>query len=135
MEITDYASLLTVARQQPEPQRFLFVFCLKSLSDFKNAEKSASFKAGQGGELTPVMTLEKPVDELTDFAQLVADAKVQNRSWHIVLVAALGGQGGVMPSSDDAVEQLDKMLKAVESGGHLASYMAFDTDGVPIQFS
>ena len=53
----------------------------------------------------------------------------------MVLVACLAGQGGVMPSSEDAVKHLETMMKTVEMGGNLAKYMAFDTSGTPLVFS
>ncbi len=88
-----------------------------------------------GGELTPVMTLDKPVDELTNFADLVIESHQQKKEWHIVLIAALGGENGLLPSSDESLKPIETMIKTVESGGNLNKYMAFDMDGLPLKFS
>lgn len=134
MDITDFASLLTVARQQPEPQTLLFLFLEKSLSDENKDKKLQSFNASRGGELTPVMTLEKPLDELTSFIDLVAESLDQKRNWHVVLIAALSGSNGIQPNTSIAGHHLDNMIKTVENGGNLSKYLALDLDGNAIVF-
>lgn len=123
-----------MARQQPEPQRFLFVFIKKSLSDYHKDSNEVSFNAGMGGELTPVMTLEKPLDELTNFTDLAAESLEQKKNWDIVVIAALSGENGLMPSADSAFEHLDTMIKTIENGGDLSKYLTFDKEGTPIIF-
>lgn len=134
MDITDFASLLTVARQQPDPQKLLFLFLEKSISDDNKANKQTSFNAGTGGELSPVMTLEKSLDDLTTFQDLVAESREQKRDWHIVLVAALGGKNGELPDTETAFKNLDNMIKTVESGGNISKYLAFQINGDLISF-
>lgn len=134
MEISNYETLLMAAHQQAEPQRFLFVFVSKSLADDHNEAQAAKFKAGLGGELTPVMTVDKPLDELTDFADLVAESELLQKPWDMVLVACLSGKNGVMPTSDDSVKYLEAMMKTVEMGGSLSKYMVFDKTGTPLIF-
>ena len=134
MQITDFASLLTVARQQPDPQKLLFLFLEKSISNDNKAEKQTSFNAGTGGELSPVMTLEKSLENLTNFADLVAESREQKREWHIVLVGALGGKNGELPDTKTAFKHLDNMIKTVESGGDITKYLAFQINGELISF-
>ena len=134
MEITNYDTLLVAAKQQPQPQRFLFVFVSKSLADEHNAAQAEKFKAGLGGELTPVMTVDKPLDELTNFADLVAESELLQKKWDMVLVGCLSGQNGVMPTSEDSVKHLETMMKTVEMGGTLSKYMVFDRSGTPLVF-
>lgn len=134
MQITDFESLLSAARQQAEPQRILFVFLQASLPKDPGEEEASRFHSGQGGELQPVMSVDKTLDELGSFADLVAESERTKQDWQIVLVAALSGRKGVAPSSDEAEQPLKKMMQAVESGGDLSRYMAFDREGIPVQF-
>ena len=135
MEITDYDSLLNVAAMQVEPQHFLFMFMNKSLPEDHKGDEEFRFNAGMGGELTPVMTLNKPLNELSNFEDLVKESKQQNRQWDLVSVAVLSGQGSVMPTDKEALAQLELMMKTVESGGDLGKYMTFDKSGTPVIFS
>ena len=134
MEITNYKTLLMAARQQTEPQRFLFVFLKKSLGTDHDSNQASKFNAGTGGELTPVMSVDKPLDELGSFKDLVKESELLEKPWDMVLVACLSGKNAVMPSSDDALKHLETMMKTVEMGGNLAKYMAFDNQGTPLIF-
>lgn len=134
MEINNYDTLLLAAQQQPEPQRFLFVFVSKSLGDDHNESQAERFNAGLGGELTPVMTVDKPLDELSTFDALVAESELLQKSWDMVLVACLSGQNGQMPTAEDSIKHLEAMMKTVEMGGSLSKYMVFDKAGVPLVF-
>jgi hypothetical protein len=134
VNITDYDSLLAVARQQTQPQRFLFVFLKKALPHDHKGDEESRYNSGVGGELTPVMTLNKPLNVLTNFEDLVSESRQQNRQWDMVLVAVLEGKNGIMPTDEQAVEQLEVMMKTVETGGNLAKYMTFDREGTPLLF-
>lgn len=113
----------------------LFIFLRASLPDDHNAEDADRFHSGQGGALQPIMCVDKTLDELSSFSALVAEAERIEKDWQIVLVAGLAGRNGVVPSSDDAEQPLKMMLHAVENGGDLSRYMAFDREGEPVQFS
>ena len=135
ISITDYGSLLAAAKQQPEPQRLLFVFLKASLPKDHAGEEEARFNSGQGGQLQPIMCADKTLDELGEFSDLVAESEAMGKSWSIVLVAAISGRNGAMPTSVDAEEPLKRMAQTVESGGNLSNYMAFDNTGTPVQFN
>ena len=122
------------AQQQPTPQRFLFVFLKKSLSKDSDTVQEFRYQSGLGGELQPVMSVDKPLDELSDFSELVQESEKMKKPWDIVLVACLSGQFGKMPSSDDSLKPLETMMKTVETGGDLSKYMAFDKTGNPLKF-
>jgi hypothetical protein len=134
INITDYDTLLLAAKQQPEPQRFLFVFLKKSLPKDSDTAEADNFHAGRGGALEAVMCVDKDLAELSNFPDLVVEAEAMEQGWQIVLVACLDGRNGVAPSADDALEPLKMMVQTVESGGDLSRYMAFDREGVPLQF-
>ena len=134
MNISNYADLLEVARQQPEPQRLLFVFTQPELPEGYTAEQARRFHAGKGGVLTPQMCTDKALDELGDFSALVEESRKTGQDWKIVFVAGLGGRGGVMPSSEDAQEHLKTMIHSIQNGA-ISNYLAFDRDGNVVRFS
>lgn len=105
-----------------------------SLPEDHGAEEAVRFHSGQGGQLQPVMCVDKTLEELGTFTELVSEARNMEQEWHIVLVACLSGRNGVMPSSDDATQPLQVMQTTVENGGDLSNYIAFDRDGTPIRF-
>lgn len=134
VQITDFATLLEAAAQQPEPQRFLFVFLQASLPEFASEKETKNFEAGLGGQLMPVFCVDKPLDELTDFASLVSEAKQMGEEWQIVLVAAMSGMNGQMPTSEDAEEPLQHMTNQVAAGESLNAFLAFRQDGTSVHF-
>ena len=75
MNISSFDDLLRAARQQPEPQRLLFVFAQAVLPDDSTPEQRAGFEAGQGGALTPLMSVDKTPEELGTFAALVEESR------------------------------------------------------------
>lgn len=125
---------MLAAKNQPEPQRLLFVFLKASLPEDHENDEAERFHSGLGGQLQPVMCVDKTLDELGTFADLVTESEAMGQPWQIVLVAGLSGRNGVMPSSDDATQPLKVMQNTVENGGDLSNYMAFDRDGIPVQF-
>jgi len=81
------------------------------------------------------MTLEKPLDELSSFKELVAESELMKKDWQLVSIGIMSGSNGVMPTSDEAIKSLEIMMKAVETGGNLSKFMTFDRTGNPIQFT
>ncbi len=134
-EITDYASLLVVGKQQTEPQRFLFVFLKALLPEDHTDEDKAQFQAGNGGELNAVICVDKDLAELTNFTDLVAESKQMEQEWDIVLVACLSGRNSIPPTSEEAEQPLKMMVKVVQDGGDLSKYLAFDKQGEMLNFS
>jgi hypothetical protein len=134
MNITNFESLIAAARQQAEPQRLLFVFLAASSPKDHGVEAINRFHAGQGGELQAIMCVDKTLEELGSFTDLVEESKKMEKDWKLVLVAALSGKNGVAPSSAETEQPLKMMVQTVESGGDLSQFMAFDKDGTPVQF-
>jgi hypothetical protein len=134
MNIANFADLLQAARQQPDPQRLLFVFTQPELPPEHTLAEARRFKSGKGGVLTPKMVTDKAVDELRDFAELTEESRRTGQDWKIVFVAGMGGQGGVAPSSDDAQEPLKRMVASIQNG-MVESYLAFDCKGNLVRFS
>jgi hypothetical protein len=134
MNISNYADLLKAARQQPEPQRLLFVFTQPELPEGYTADQARSFQAGTGGVLTPKMCTDKALDETGDFSDLVEESRKTGQDWKIVFVAGMGGHGGLMPSTEEAQEHLKTMVHSIENGA-ISNYLAFDRDGELVQLS
>ena len=128
MNITSFDDLLKAARLQNEPQRLLFVFTAAELSEGASAQQRARYEAGEGGELAPLMCVDKSADELADFGALAAQAALAGPPWAIVFAAALSGRGGIMPSSDQAQAPLQHMVEAIKSG-RLDGMLPFDRHG------
>jgi len=133
VSIAGFDDLLRAARQQPEPQRLLFVFAGAELPDDCTPEQRAHFAAGAGGTLAPLMCVDKSADELDTFASLVAESRTAGPEWAIVFVAGLSGRTGHAPTSKDAEAPLQRMVDAIKAGS-LGSFIPFDRTGRPVQF-
>ncbi|MCK5761492.1 MAG: ribonucleotide reductase subunit alpha [Candidatus Izimaplasma sp.] len=135
IDITNYQSLLAVGRLQQEPQRFLFVFLQSSLSQDHTETDKQRFQSGLGGELEPIMCVDKNLSELTTFADLVTESKQMEQAWSMVLIACLAGKNGIPPTAIEAKPVLELMVQTVHSGSDLSKYLAFDTQGDLLHFS
>ena len=67
MRISTFEDLLTAARQQPEPQRLLFVFATAELPEGSSQQEAEAFEAGHGGALVPLMCASKAPEEIESF--------------------------------------------------------------------
>ena len=135
IEITDYQSLLAVGKQQQDPQRFLFVFLQASLPEDHSDTDMQQFHSGQGGELMAIMTVDKALEELTDFTDLITESKQMGQDWSMVLIACLSGKNGIPPTTEESEQPLQMMVQAVQNGADLSKYLAFDKQGVLLHFA
>lgn len=134
MNISNFEDLLRAARQQPEPQRLLFVFADVALPDDSTPEQRARFEAGQGGALTPLMSVDKAPGELSTFAALVEESRQFGNDWSVVFVAGLSGRGGRPPTSAEADQSLQRMIEGIKSGA-FGAFLPFDRQGQPLLFA
>ncbi len=125
MQITHFNDLLTAARQQPEPQRLLFVFAGAELPAGSTPEQAAQFEAGQGGALVPLMCVDKTAEEVVSFASLAQEARQFGPPWAMVFVAA-------MSDGPDAEAPLQRMVDDIKRGA-LGNYIPFNTAGEAVQ--
>jgi hypothetical protein len=125
---------LKVARQQAEPQRLLFVFTRPELPDGHSKLEAERFHAGQGGTLTPIMYVDKTLDELSSFSDMVTESQKMGEKWKIVFIAALSGRNGVLPSSSETQTTLDMMVKSIQQG-IVSKFLAYDSNGQSVHFS
>jgi hypothetical protein len=135
-QTSHFQQFLQAAESQPEPQRLLFVFATAELPEDATADQTERFAAGAGGTLTPLMTADKGVGELTSFDALVAESREAgdaSSAWHVVFAAGLGGRNGQSPNSD----QVDAALRAMVEGvrvGRVENFLALDRFGEALQF-
>jgi len=113
----------------------LFVFLRASLPADHQGDEEERFHAGKGGELEPIMVVDKLLGELGSFTNLVAESEQMGQEWQIVIAAGLAGKNGVPPDSEAAEQPLKEMVETVRFGGDLSKYIAFDRDGTLMQFS
>jgi hypothetical protein len=126
--LESYADLLQLARAEKNPQRLLFVFTRAEIEADANDAQRDAFDRGVGGLLKPIMCVDKSVDELTSFEDLVAESEKTNQHWSIMFAACLSGSNGIMPSSEDANKPLDAMIAAINNG-MVSRYLAFNRHG------
>jgi hypothetical protein len=131
--IASFDDLLRAARAQPEPQRLLFVFTVAELPEDSTPEERRRFAEGLGGALVPLVCVDKSPGELDTFAALAEESRAMGHDWSVVFAAGLAGRGGRAPTSEDSQAPLQRMVDAIKFGAH-APFMAFDRDGVPVQF-
>lgn len=128
MNIETFDDLLRAARAQPHPQRLLFVFARSELPDDATPEQRLSHAAGEGGALVPAMCVDKSLDEIGSFADLVQESLAFAPDWAIVFAAAMSGRGGQAPTSAEAEQPLQRMVEALRAGT-IGSCLPFDRQG------
>jgi hypothetical protein len=133
VDISNFDDLVRAAREQSEPQRLLFVFAGAELPDDSTPAQRARFQAGQGGALTPLMSVDKAPEELGTFAALVEESRQFGRDWAIVFVASLPGRAGSPPTSKEADQPLQRMIEAIKAGS-FGTFIPFDRLGQPVLF-
>ncbi len=134
MHITTFDDLLQAARQQREPQQLLFVFAGAELPAGASAEQRAQYEAGEGGELAPLMCVDKSADALDSFDALCAEAARAGPPWAIVFTAALSGRNGQPPAAADIDAALQHMVDAVQAG-RLEGMLPFNRTGEPVHLA
>jgi hypothetical protein len=134
VNISNFDDLLRAAREQPEPQRLLFVFAQAALPDDSTPDQRACFEAGEGGALAPLMAVDKTPDELGTFAALVEESREFGPDWAVVFVASLPGRAGRPPTSQEADQPLQRMIESIKAGA-IGAYILFDRKGEPLLLS
>lgn len=133
MDITCFDDLLQAARLQPEPQRLLFVFAASGVPADATAAQKDSHARGEGGELTPILCVDKTPDELRDFVSLVQESQQTGQDWQVVFVAAIADQSAYLPDNKDVDLAFQRMTQMVKYGT-IGSLLAFDRRGDPLVF-
>ncbi len=132
VQITDFETLLEATRQQQETFQMLFVFAKSALPAEHSKGEAERFKSGLGGELTPMMCVDKKLDELSDFKALALEAEKLFLDWQMVFIGALPGRAGA-PTKEEIDDALKNMVQAIQFGGDMSGYLIFDKNGDPIR--
>lgn len=134
MDISSFDDLLGAARQQPEPQRLLFVFVGTELTDDSTPDQREQFRAGRGGALIPLMSVDKTPEEITGFSALEEESRQFGHDWVMVFVAGLSGRNGRAPTSGEAEKPLERMMASIQAGT-FGAFIPFDRMGQPVVFT
>ena len=116
MEITSYQDFINMAKQQPEPQRLLFVLAKAQLPEQPTQIQQQQFEQQAGGNLEPVLCVDKLPEEVENFDVLVEESKRTDIDWDIAFVSAMDGRGGHPISSDEASQPLEMMVQQIQAG-------------------
>lgn len=81
------------------------------------------------------MCVDKTLEEMSSFSDLVKESEQMEQDWQIALVASLSGRNGLMPDSKEAERSLKMMVETVQHGGDLSKFMAFDRRGETLLFN
>lgn len=133
MQTSEFSSFLDAARAQTEPQRLLFVFAVAELPGKVSPGQIRRFEAGRGGALAPVMCVDKDIEELSDFASLVAESEQTGQPWDMVFIAALAGGASAAPTRIEVDRALRGMIDALHRGA-VDRYLAYDRQGQAVRF-
>lgn len=134
IHIDHFDDFLAIARRQTEPQQLLFVFTRRELPQGYTAEQEALFNQGIGGHLAPIVSVDKSPIGFNNFNALKAESHQSVQDWDVVFVAALPGNVGKAPDEKTVENALDTMIERIRSG-RVASYLAFDNSGDPLQLT
>ena len=134
MNIASFDDLLRAARAQPEPQQLLFVFAGAELPAGASAEQRARYEAGEGGELAPLMCVDKAAAALDGFDALCAEAARAGPPWAIVFSAALPGRHGKPPTAADIDAALRHMVESIKAG-RIDGLLPFNRAGEPVHLA
>jgi hypothetical protein len=134
MTIDSFTTLLDAARAQPQPQRMLFAFARAELPDEAGMAERTAFAERRGGALAPVMCVDKTLDELGTFDELVAESRHTGAAWDIVFVSSISGRDGQPPDSSEAEAPLNMMVSAIHTG-EIGRFLAFARDGQLLKFA
>lgn len=133
MQLSSFNDLLRAARQQPEPQRLLFVFARVELPEAATAEQRERFERREGGTLSPCLCVDKAPSEVASFEALAAESANTGLDWDLLFISSLSGRAGIAPGSDEAAQPLRFMVNAINNG-RVADFAVFDRDGGIVQF-
>lgn len=134
MNISSYQDLITLAEQQPEPQRLLFVFSKAELPEDATPAQKKAFEQGEGGTLNPIICVDRTPEEARNFITLVNESEHTGQDWDIAFVAAMSGRGGFPPTSEECLQPLKMMMQQIQSG-MIANFLAFSRQGELVQLN
>ena len=134
ISISNFNDLMFEAKKQQEHQQMLFVFTKVEAPESNNKKEVELFHAGKGGILTPVMCVDKSIDELKNFLDLSKESEQMSQDWKVVFVACLDGIVGDKLTNAKVDDSLKGMVQYIRQG-MISKYLAFDNNGELINMS
>ena len=135
LDITNFNSLLTAAKLQEQPQKFLIAFLEVSLPHHHQVKQAKDYLAGIGGILNPIGLIEKDPNHLDDLSSLAKESLAKSTNWKIALVGCLSGANGSPPDIQITNKHKESMIQNILAGSHLSKYIAFHKNGDILQFA
>lgn len=129
-----FEQLLAAASAQTDPQVLLFVFAGAELPSGATSAQRQDFERGVGGELTPLMCVEKELSELSTFDALVSESREVGPPWQVVFAAGLSGANGRPPSGSAVEKALNTMVDRVRHGA-VRELLALSVAGEVLTFT
>ena len=123
-----FSKMLDTSKQQEQPQRLLFMLAQSETDNSDNQEES-------GGTISPLMCVDKLPEEIESFATFVDEADSVNKAWNMIFIAAMSGQDGQAPTTEEAEPVLNMMVNDLMSGQDLSRYLILDRKEQQIEIS
>ena len=133
LDITNFSSLIYVAKKQPQPQKFLVAFIEVCLPKHHKTSQTKEYLAGTGGVLKPIQLVETEPEQLNDLNSFAKESLTDHRNWRIALIGCFSGENGTLPSSDITKKHKATMIQQIKSGIGLSQYIAFHRNGDLLQ--
>jgi hypothetical protein len=133
LDITNFSSLLKVAKQQDQPQKFLVAFIEVNLPKQHSVKQAKDYLAGIGGVLNPIELIEKDPNHLDDLTTLANETLTHQKNWKIALIGCLSANNGVLPNTRTTQKHKETMLERIKLGVELSEYIAFHRNGHLVQ--
>lgn len=134
MNITHYNDLIAAAKQEPEPQRLLFVFAKAEIPEEATPQQIAEFERGEGGVLTPSICVDRLPEEVSDFTTLINQSEQTGFDWDIAFVSSMSGRAGNAPTSEECIQPLKMMMQQIQMG-IIANFLALNRKGDVVQLN
>lgn len=130
--LSSYDDFIQAAKAQDEPQRLLFVFTRVELPEQATTEQQERFQQGEGGNLEPVLCVDKLPEEIASLEALIAESEQTGLTWDIAFAASMSGLLGHAPTTEQAEQPLTMMVESIK-GGTVANFIAFNRAGELLQ--
>ena len=126
--LSSYDDFIKAAKTQDEPQRLLG-FVKKY---YKVEEQRQRFQQGEGGNLDPVLCVDKLPDEVDCLEALIKESEETGLTWDVAFAASMSGMLGHAPTTEQAEQPLNMMVESIK-GGTVANFLAFNREGELLQ--
>jgi hypothetical protein len=118
--MSQFELLINGAKNEEQPQKMLFLFA-KATNMFEEGKSSY-----QSGTIEAVLCVDKFLEELTTFKDLVLEADEYIKNWDLIFVSTVSGENNVVPRPEVVDAALHKMSNAFANGDDLSQYVIWN---------